>query len=78
MGIPDRYHDYILVYTDRSQDGDSVTFASVIPSDTVIFMRLPNLTSIFSIRVCSIVKALEQIKLSSASKYIYIYILDSL
>ena len=70
MEICDRYSDYIPVYTDGSQDGNSVACATVFPSDTVISKRLPDSTTIFTADVWAIIKALEQIKDSVASKYI--------
>ena len=39
MEIQDRYRDYIPVYTDGSQDGDSVACATMFLSGTVISMR---------------------------------------
>ena len=39
-------------------------------SNTVISMRLPDSASVFTAEVWAIIKALEQIKISSASKYI--------
>ena len=44
--------------------------ATVFPSNTVISMRLPDSASVFTAEVWAIIKALEQIKISSASKYI--------
>ena len=44
--------------------------ATVFPSNTVISMRLPDSASIFTAEVWAIIKALEQIKDSLASKYI--------
>ena len=68
MEIRDRYCDYIPVYTDGSQDGNAVACAIVFPSNTVISMRLPDSASVFSAEVWAIIKALEQIKHSIASK----------
>ena len=42
----------------------------MFPSKTVISMRLPDSASIFTAEVWAIIKALEQIKDSVASKYI--------
>ena len=70
MEIRDRYHDYIPVYTDGSRDGNAVACATVFPSNTVISMRLPDSASVFTAEVWAIIKALEQIKDSNASKYI--------
>ena len=67
MEIRDRYRDYIPVYTDGSWD---VACAIVFPSNTVISMRLPDSASVFTADVWAIIKALEQIKDSTASKYI--------
>ena len=64
------YRDYIPVYTDGSQVGSSVACATVFPSDTLSSMRLPHSTSIFTAEICAIIKALELIKDSVASKYI--------
>ena len=69
MEIRDRYRDYISVYTDGSRDGNAVTCATVFLSNTVISMRLPDSASVFIAEVWAIVKALEQIKDSIASKY---------
>ena len=70
MEIRDRYRDYIPVYTDGSRDGNAVACATVFPSNTVISMRLPDSASVFTAEVWAIIKALEQIKISTASKYI--------
>ena len=70
MEIRDRYRDHIPVYTDGSRDGNAVACATVFPSNTVISMRLPDSASVFTAEVWAIIKALEQIKISSASKYI--------
>ena len=70
MEIRDRYRDYIPVYTDGSRDGNAVACATVFPSNTVISMRLPDSASVFTAEVWTIIKALEQIKDSNASKYI--------
>ena len=70
MEIRDRYRDYFPVYTDGSRDGNAVAYATVFPSNTVISMRLPDSASVFTAEVWAIIKALEQIKDSSASKYI--------
>ena len=68
--IRDRYRDYIPVYTDGSRDRNAVACATVFPSNTVISMRLPDSTSVFTAEVWAIIKALEQIKICTASKYI--------
>ena len=70
MEIRDRYRDYIPIYTDGSRDGNAVACATVSPSDNVISMRLPDSASVFTAEVWAIIKALEQIKDSNASKYI--------
>ena len=70
MEIRDRYRDYIPVYTDGSRDGNSVACATVFPLNTVISIRLPDSASVFTAEVWAIIKALEQIKDSNASKYI--------
>ena len=70
MEIRDRYRDYIPVYTDGSRDGNAVACATVFPSNTLISMRLPDSASVFTAEVWAIIKALEQIKDSNASKYI--------
>ena len=67
MEIRDRYRDHIPVYTDGSRDGNYVACAA---SDTIISMRLPDSASIFSAEIWAIIKALEQIRDSVASKYI--------
>ena len=51
MEIRDRYRDYIPVYTDGSRDGSSEACAIVLPSDTLISMRLPDPASIFTAEV---------------------------
>ena len=50
--------------------GNAVACATVFPSDTVISMRLHDSASVFTAEVWAIIKALEQIKDSIASKYI--------
>ena len=70
MEIRDRYRDHIPVYTDGSRDGNSVACVTVFPSDNVISMRLPDLASVFTAEVWAIIKALEQMKDSIASRYI--------
>ena len=70
MEIRHRYRDYIPVYTDGSRDGNAVACATVFPSNTVISLRLPDSASVFTAEVWAIIKALEQIKDSTASKYI--------
>ena len=70
MEIRDRYRDHIPVDTDGSRDGHSVACATVFPSDTVISMIFPDSASVFNAEVWAIVKTLEQIKYSIASKYI--------
>ena len=70
MEIQDRYRDYIPVYADGSRDGNYVACAPVYPSDTVISMRLPDSASVFTAAVWAIIKVLEEIKNSVASKYI--------
>ena len=62
MEIRNTYRDYIPVYTDGSRDGNAVACATVFPSNTVI--------SVFTAEVWAVIKALEQIKDSNASKYI--------
>ena len=57
-------------YTDGSRDGNAVACATVFPSNTVISMRLPDSASVFTAEVWAIIKALEQIKDSIATKYI--------
>ena len=70
MEIQDRYRDHIPVYTDGSRDGNAVVCATVFPSNTVISMILPETASVFTAEVWAIIIFLEQIKMSSASKYI--------
>ena len=70
MEIRDGYRDYIPVYTDGSRDGNTVACATVFPSNTIIFIRLSDSASVFTAEVWAIIKALEQIKDSNASKYI--------
>ena len=55
---------------DGSRDGNNVACATVVPSNTVISMRLPLSASVFTAEVCAIIKALEQIKDCNASKCI--------
>ena len=55
MEIGDRYRDYIPVHTDDSRDGNYMACATVFPSNTEIW---------------AIIKILEEIKNSVASKYI--------
>ena len=68
--IRDRYRDHIPVYTHGSWDRNSVAYATVFPSNTIISMILPDSASIFTAEVWAIIKALEEIKYSGASKYI--------
>ena len=70
MEIRDKYRDYISIYTDGSWDGNYVACATVVPSDTIIYIRLPDSASIFTAEVWAIFKALEQNKDSVASTYI--------
>ena len=72
MEIRDGYRDYIPVYTDGSRDGNSVACATFFPSDTTFSMRLPDSASIFTAEIWAIIKALEEIKNASASKFIII------
>ena len=65
-----RNRDYIPFYTDGSRDGNVVACATVFPSNTVISMILPDSASVFTAEVWAIIKALEQIKDSIATKYI--------
>ena len=51
MEIRERYHNYIPVYTDGSRDGNYVACATVFPSNTVIFTRLPDRASIFTAEI---------------------------
>ena len=68
MEIRERYRNHIPVYTDGSRDGNVVACATVFPSNTVISMILPDSASVFTAEVWAIIKALEQIKDSIASK----------
>ena len=70
MEIEDRYRDYIPVYIDGSRDGNCVACATVFPSDSTFSMRLPDSASIFTAEIWAIIKALEEIKNASASKFI--------
>ena len=70
LEIRDTYRGCIPVYTDGSRDWNYVACATVFPSDTVIYMRLPDSTSIYTAEVWAMIKSLEQIKDSVASKYI--------
>ena len=79
MEIRYRLRDYIPVYNylDESRNLSYVACATVFQSDTVISTRLPHSVSIFTAEICAVIKALEQIKDSVASKY-YIIFSDSL
>ena len=68
MEIRDRYLDYIPVYTDGSRDLNGVACATGFPSNTIISMRLPDSASVYTAEDWAIIKALEQIKDSIASK----------
>ena len=57
MDMQDRYHYYIPVYTEGSQDGNSVACTTFFPSDTVISMRLPHSASVFTAEVWASIKA---------------------
>ena len=70
LEIRDRYRDYIPVYTDGSRDGNSVACATVFPSDTEFSMTLPDSASIFTAEIWAIIKALDEMKNASASKFI--------
>ena len=70
MEIRDRYREYIPVYTDGSRDGNAVACATVFPSDITFSMRLPDSASVFTAEVWAIIKTLERIKDSIASKCI--------
>ena len=59
-----------FLFIHGSRDGNDVACATVFPSNTVISMRLPDSASVFTAEVWAIIKALEQIKDSNASKYI--------
>ena len=63
----------MFIYTNGSRDGYSVAFSTVIPSDTVISMRLPDSASIFTAEVWAVIKTLEIIKDSDASRFIKIF-----
>ena len=64
------YRDYIPVYTDGSRDGNYMACATVFPSGTEFSMILPDSAYIFTAEIWAIIKALEQIKNASASKFI--------
>ena len=70
LEIRDRYRDHIPVYTDGSRDGNSVACATVFPSDTEFSMRLPDSVSILTAEIWAIIKALDEMKNASASKFI--------
>ena len=57
MDIWDRYRDYIPVYADGLQDGNSVVCTTVLPSDTVISTRLSDSVSIFTAEIWAIMQA---------------------
>ena len=65
----DMYRDHIPIYADGLRDGN-VACATVFPSDTVISMKLPNSASVFTAEVRAVIKELEQIKDTMASKNI--------
>ena len=62
--------DYITVDSDGSQDEHYLACATMCPLDTVIAMRLPDTTFIFTAEVWAIIKTLEHIKDQFASKCI--------
>ena len=68
MELRDRYRDYVPVYTEGSWNGNYVACATVFLSDTVISKRLNDSVSIFTAGIWAVIKALEQIKDSVASK----------
>ena len=70
MEIRDRCRDYVPVYTDESRDGNYVAYAALFPSDTVISMILPDSPSLFIAEIWAIIKAQEEIKNASSTKYI--------
>ena len=58
MERQDRYCDYIPGFTYGSWDENSVTYAVVFSLDTIISMRLPDSTSIFTAEMWAIIKVL--------------------
>ena len=69
MEIRDKYRGYIPVYADGSRDRNSVTRATVFPSNTIMSMRLADSASICITEIWAIIKDLEELKNSVASKY---------
>ena len=75
-------HQYTSSFSWKYETGIVITFLFiqmvhgmemlwlVFPSNTVISLRLPDSASVFTAEVWAIIKALEQIKDSTASKYI--------
>ena len=80
----EQLHQYTSSFSWKYETGTVITFlfiqmdhgmemlwhVLVFPSDTLISMRLPDSASVFTAEVWAIIKALEQIKDSIASKYI--------
>ena len=58
MEIRDKYRDYILIYSDRTPDGNSVACATDF-NRTQVSMRFPDSASIFTDEVWTVIKALE-------------------
>ena len=70
MEIQDKYHDYVPVHTDGSQDRNPVACATVLSSDTIISIILLYSASVFTAKIWEVIKTLEQIKDYFASKCI--------
>ena len=70
LEIRDRYRGYIPIDTDGSREGNYVACATLFPLDTEFSMILPDSASVFTADIWAIIKALEEIKNASASKFI--------
>ena len=65
-------HLFIRCFSRKYKKGTVIIYidGSAFPSNTVISMRLPDSASIFTAEIRAIIKALEEIKIYVASKYI--------
>ena len=71
VDIPDKYGDYIPIYTDRTRDRNDVATVIFFPSNC-ISMRLLDTASVFSAEVLAIIKALDEIETLDTSNILFI------
>ena len=70
MEIQNRYHDYIAIHTDRSQEGNSVACAEV-SAVVKALKKLDSTASKFIIYTDSCLQALQYMKLEPPLKLLY-------